>query len=64
MLLVCQMLHMPPAYRMHHTLPVSPPACQMLHMLPVCRNRRKLFRMLQMHLLLPSLSNQINLKVP
>jgi hypothetical protein len=61
--IICPLLHMhyrmlpvsPPAYRKRRMLPASPPACQI---------HRKLFHKLQLHLLLPSLSNQINLKVP
>jgi hypothetical protein len=41
-------------------LPASLPACLKNRMLPACQKRRKLLTESQ----LPSLSNQINLKVP
>jgi hypothetical protein len=49
-------------------LPASLPACQLRHMqqepLPACQNRRKLFHKRMLQHPQPSLSNQINLKVP
>jgi hypothetical protein len=46
--------------KLRRMLPASLPACLKNRMLPACPKRRKLLRDSQ----LPSLSNQINLKVP